>query len=73
MIALETTAPRPRWRTRRATPRDPVTVSIGLGRNSVGLLVGLWERGEAVDAILFALSGCATKRRLVVNQKGRKG
>ena len=34
--------------------RDPVKVALGLGRHSVGMLVGLRERGEPVDAILFA-------------------
>lgn len=37
--------------------RNPVKVSLGLGRHSVGMLVGLWERSEAVDAVLFADTG----------------
>ena len=40
-----------------APPRDPVKVSLGLGRNSVAMLVGLHERGEPVDAVLFADTG----------------
>lgn len=37
--------------------RDPVKVALGLGRHSVGMLVGLRDRGEPVDAILFADTG----------------
>lgn len=37
--------------------RNPVKISLGLGRHSVGMLVGLWEREEPVDAILFADTG----------------
>lgn len=42
---------------RDRNPRDPVKVSLGLGRNSVGLLVGLHERSEPIDAIVFADTG----------------
>ena len=35
----------------------PVVVSLGLGVDSTAMLVGLWQRGERPDAILFADTG----------------
>jgi len=32
-------------------------VSFGGGTNSTAMLVGMWERGERPDAILFADTG----------------
>ena len=40
-----------------ATQRSPVVVAYGMGVDSTGLLIGMQQRGERLDLILFADTG----------------